>query len=279
MKLSKDQKNVLLFPTAIESGTGGQTGPIFEDDTFVYIPVPRVTKQYRGCTINLPTYREMAVSPFTSNRNLTETVLADFLKEHVWTVKDRNMSDKLPNYVVHHDPEFQTFTYGQGSCNKRSSLANLRKGDLLVFYVRLTPYKKSSPAWKFLIGYFIIEQVYDFRDLGPLNEAQTKIPADIQNNAHIKEYQAQIKEDLQPVIVTGNRAESRFLEKAIPFTNKKYEVFPEIIQEVTPWPYETNRVPRGTRVFRGDHYFESWLRILQYKGPSQLYKYNIFNEE
>jgi len=47
---------------------------------------------------------------------------------------------KIKDRKLHFDRNFETFTYGDQTV-KRNYLLKLEKGDLLVFYAGLTPYK------------------------------------------------------------------------------------------------------------------------------------------
>lgn len=61
--------------------------------------------------------------------------------------------------AAHYDPEFETFTYGDPTRNKRAQLLHLNEGDLLVFYAGLRPPEVSSAGRLYIIGYFTVASV------------------------------------------------------------------------------------------------------------------------
>ncbi len=253
------ERKAYLFHTGIESSSGGQFSPKFDDRTFIFIPVPRSPAM---ATSVLPTYRELPVRSFTRKTIDTKEYLADYLKETIWTDKRTKESDKLPNWIVHNDPEFETFTYGQGAGPKRASLMRLNQGDLLIFYATLKPFNQDRPHMKYLIGYFTIKAVFDFRENLDLKE----YPKELEKNAHIKEFNVKIKGyDHHPVIVMGDREKSRLLEKAIPLTDEKYIIYKNLQDEIS-WHFKTNRIHMGYRIFRGEEQVKEWLNLLNKNG-------------
>lgn len=181
----------MLLRVGIDKGCGGALSPIFEDGSFEYIPLPESDPE----TKEIMTYQN------TSGR------------------KNRPFSDFLPEKIcynkMHFDPEFETFTYGDPSY-KRKSLLKLNKGDLLVFYAGLTPYKNDKhPNALYIIGYFVVENVADFNMLS--KEETRKFCNLYSNNAHIKR-----NEDLKDlVIVEGDKKKSKLLDKAVLISSKK----------------------------------------------------------
>lgn len=193
-----DSMKTLLLRVGIDTGTGdGALGPIFEKGTFEYIPIPEEknlkTKENR-------TYKDIFGRYGKS--------LSTYLHE------------RTGNKIIHLDPEFKTFTYGDPT-SKRNALIRLKKDDLLVFYVGLTPYKNDEyKKGLYIIGYFTVENVIDFCKL--TDEKVEECFRLYSNNAHLKRSYESKKEmreitgeKLGLVIVVGDEKRSELLEKAI----------------------------------------------------------------
>ncbi|NQU75164.1 MAG: hypothetical protein HQ546_02475, partial [Planctomycetes bacterium] len=175
----------LLLRVGIDKGCGGCLAPIFKDGSFEYIPIPE-----RSATTAKKMYSDL--------RGRGRRSLAAFVPP------------KLRYYVPHFDPEFTTFTYGDPTPNKRRQLAKLETGDLLIFYAGLEPPGTRGKSRLYVIGYFTVQEVHDFRKI-----AKAQWPGalrKVRNNAHAKRRHR--TEDL--VIVKGNPKRSRLLSKAIP---------------------------------------------------------------
>ncbi|KXA98624.1 hypothetical protein AKJ39_01360 [candidate division MSBL1 archaeon SCGC-AAA259J03] len=119
------------------------------------------------------------------------------------------MPQKLHSSQPHYDPEFETYTYGDPGRPKRNQLSKLEGRDLLIFYSGLEPQDFSDRDRLYVIGYFTISNVYDFRDLTPPERKDVfeKLP----NNAHSKI--GELNQDL--VIVKGDPEKSELFEKAL----------------------------------------------------------------
>lgn len=270
---------VYLIPIGIESKTGEQFGPIYKDFSFRYIPIPDIPEYYCKEQEELlrdknpeesALYRRL-LTDFGSYRNVQEILpsnqtgskfLADYLTEKQYSAG--NYQAKLPDWIPHLDPEFSTYTYGEGSDNKAKSLSKLKNNDLLVFYATLRSVTNENSIRKYIIGYFTIKEIFDYRFSGIKLDFQD-IPEMICKNAHI------IRGDSDPVIALGKKEKSKLLEKAIPLTNKKWEVNPEII-DFLPWDFNTKRIHMGTRIFESKQQYDNWKILLNGDGPSKIYK-------
>ncbi len=143
----------------IEASTGAQYGPISEDKSFVYIPIPEFPPEY--LTDIGRTYHILTDGLFEWPQQYTNfpakalkevpvaKTLSDYLADATWSceVEDegKRNSAPLPDWYTHYDPEFQTFTYGEGSWRKARTLSNLRERDLLLFYASLSPAIQRGP--------------------------------------------------------------------------------------------------------------------------------------
>ncbi len=183
--------NALLLRVGIDKGSGGTYGPVFDDGTFEFVPIPET---YRSCTAT--TYGERI--------GRTGKLLSTFVPP------------ALRHVPMHDDPEFETHTYGDPS-TKRRYLLKLNEGDLLVFYAGLKPFNHDNPEYPealYFIGYFKIDQVVDFNWLSASERAayRQRYPS----NAHVKRGYA--FENL--VIVVGSK-DSRLLNHALLISQKK----------------------------------------------------------
>ena len=175
----------LLLRVGIDKGCGGCLAPIFKHGSFEYIPIPE-----RSATTAKKLYSDL--------RGRGRRALAAFVPP------------KLRYSVPHFDPEFTTFTYGDPTPNKRSQLAKLETGDLLIFYAGLEPPGTRGKSRLYVIGCFTVQEVYDFQKIAKAQWPGTL--RKVRNNAHAKRRHR--TEDL--VIVKGNPKRSRLLSKAIP---------------------------------------------------------------
>lgn len=135
-------RKALLLRVGIDHGTGGALAPIFPDGTFEYIPIPEMVP-----TLYTLTY---ATSPGRHVRSLATVLPA-----------------RLAALPPHVDPDFSAVTYGDAAPRKRQQLLRLDPGDLLVFYVGLSPRAHEDRSRLFAIGYITVRRVHDLsaRDL------------------------------------------------------------------------------------------------------------------
>lgn len=245
-----------LVPIGIESSTGGDYAPILDDGRFIFIPIPETKPEFSvnhqkhqefisdlklfhenstNYSHDLKPYYEIPIKPWPEFP--TMKYLGDFLGEQNYN------GYPLNSYIPHFDPEFKTFTYGEGSQNKAKSLSTLKEGDMLVFYMSLIPPFKNKAKGKFIVGYFTIETIFDYR-FRKLKLDFKNIDDRIKNNMHI------IRKDKDPVIAVGKMKESRLFKHAFQFTNEKWEILPNILEKID-WHFKTNKLIRGIRVLNG----------------------------
>jgi len=130
-------KNVVLLRVGIDSGCGGIQGPLFKDGSFDFVCIP----DNHGVSVH--TYGNML------GRD-GKPLAGYFAEAHRAVMAEQH---------VHHDPEFESFTYGDPTIPKRS-LRHLRRGDILAFYCGLQEWDGEG-GWKrghrpalYLAGYF-----------------------------------------------------------------------------------------------------------------------------
>ena len=177
---------VAMLRVGVDTGSGGIHGPLFQDGSFEYIPIPD------GFGIDSRTY---ANTTGAKGRNLVE-----------YFPKSRQA--KVGSQAIHFDPEFKTFTYGDPTPPK-AGLRRLEKGDMLIFYCGLQGWDfKSEPAL-YLMGYF---------EILVAGKAETFSPGEIRSffgeNFHVRYQEIYEQQKTRLVLVKGSE-HSRLLKKAV----------------------------------------------------------------
>jgi len=193
----------MLLRIGIDKGTDRALGPIFNNRSFEYIPLSEkdvTTKEQKT---------------FGNTKGQNGVYLSKYLPE------------RIKNRKLHFDPEFETYTYGDQTV-KRNYLLKLEKGDFLVFYAGLTPYKTNAhEEGLYIIGYFQVDTIVDFNCM---NTSQKRALCELyKNNAHIK---FNGLEDL--VIIKGHKETSKLLDKSILISKKKLNIIRRKYYVVSP---------------------------------------------
>lgn len=198
----------LLLRVGIDSGTGRAHGPLFSDGTFEYIPIPESRE-----TVEERTYDDIVGR-----------------SGEAFSTYVPHLADKTPHY----DPEFRTYTYGDPSRIKRSQLARLTEGDLLVFYAGLEPLDGSAPPLLYAIGYFTVAESYDLEAMTPA-EREGALPR-LSNNAHVKlrglTAESSGPDERYPVIVQGTPTKSGLFRYPRPLGTADRQVISEVAEAI-----------------------------------------------
>lgn len=128
-------KNVALLRVGADSRCGRIHSPLFEDDTFDFLPIPDSDGPAGG-----PTY------------GTTMGRAGRFLYQYF----PSRRQESAKRQAIHADPEFESFTYGDPTRPKRS-LRRLKAGDLLVFYASMEGRDCARSTALYLVGYLEIE--------------------------------------------------------------------------------------------------------------------------
>lgn len=185
---------VVLLRVGIDSGCGGIQGPLFQDGTFEFIPIPE-DNQSNMNVIEKRTYGN------------TKGKYGSLLKDFFPTKLHQSRMEKRP---IHVDPEFETYTYGDPS-KLKSSLKFLEEGDLLVFYCGLEKWDgdfKGDPAL-YLMGYFDVLKAGLATDFKP-----DAIDSLFSKNSHVMHKDLFNEQKDRLVLVKGSN-ESRLLKKPV----------------------------------------------------------------
>ncbi len=177
---------VAMVRVGIDSGSGGMQGPLFQDGSFEYIPIPD------GFGIDQRTYGN------TVGRH--GRPLVEYFPP--------SQQGRAANQAMHVDPEFEAFTYGDPTSPK-AGLRHLQPHDFLVFYCGLEGWGFTSEPGLYLLGYFDVLVAGKAEDFGE-RELQYLFGA----NFHVRHdgiYQAQ-RDSL--VLIKGSTA-SRLFTQAV----------------------------------------------------------------
>jgi hypothetical protein len=177
---------VVLLRVGVDSGSGGIQGPLFEDGSFEYIPIPDNRNVDRRTYGNMAgRYGQSLAQYFPSTR--------------------RALIDEQP---VHVDPEFDTFTYGDPTSPK-SGLRFLQSGDMLAFYCGLKGWNFRARPALYIMGYFEVMIAGRASELDP-GIIRSKFSA----NFHVKHATVYADDISRLVLVKGDHR-SRLLNKAV----------------------------------------------------------------
>jgi Nucleotide modification associated domain 3 len=180
---------VVLLRVGIDTGSGGTPGPIFEDGSFEFIPIP---DYFGGPGVNATTYGK-ARAPHGGS-------LADYLPTP--------FRERLSCQSIHSDPEFRARTYGDPTPPK-ASLRKLRKGDLLVFYAGLKGWGFNRRSALYIIGYFEVTHAGRVKDF-----TRAELARFFGSNFHVKHKRVLAHQKDKLVLVKGG-GNSRLLRKAV----------------------------------------------------------------
>jgi hypothetical protein len=175
-----------LLRVGIDTGSGGIHGPLYQDGSFEFIPIPD------GFGLDEQTY----------GNTVGRHGLA--LSEYFPVAK----RDKATSQSMHVDPEFETFTYGDPTSPK-AGLRQLEPGDLLVFYCGLEGWDFRSDPALYLCGYFEVQSAgyateYDDETLRVM----------FANNFHVRHSEVFDDQRNRLVLVKGS-PNSRLLNQAV----------------------------------------------------------------
>jgi len=186
----------VLLRVGIDKGYGFLS-PVFQDLSFRYIPI------YYKNKIEMEKNEKRDYYELSREQ---QNDLIDYVPQ------------KYKRRIVHYDPEFETYSYGEPNNPKRGALLKLTKGDLLIFYLggklHLDNYKTEMGC--FIFGYFEVDKVYEWNKTEIENKQMLR---DCNQNAHIRSSKS--RNNL--VIVKGTQR-SKLLEKCIYFTKPNEDV-------------------------------------------------------
>jgi len=218
---------VALLGVAADSTNAAPTPPVYPDRAFEYVPIPE--GHGPDGTTEQRTYG-------TATLRRQDGTMADLLEAiwpRPWADNRKYTGDRLADWPLHHDPNFEALTYGE-TTNRgayTALLTDLDPGDGVAFYTGLRR-EDSRYTHRYLIGYFTVASVLDCRALERDGEqvsfealsqaAQERLMARHGDNAHAKRFQAggELENGDGLVIVDGTEP-GGLLERAVPISRHR----------------------------------------------------------
>jgi len=177
---------VAMLRVGIDAGCGGIQGPLFQDGSFEYVPIPN------GTDIDPRTYEKLV--------GRHGRPLIDYFPY--------SLKSKMIYKSAHVDPEFETFTYGDPT-RPKAGLRKLEKGDMLIFYCGLEGWDFRCDPGLYLMGYFEVKTAGLATDY-----SSDEIERIFGKNFHVRHKSRFDNEKYQLVLVKGSSS-SRLLNKAV----------------------------------------------------------------
>ena len=267
---------------------GGFRGPFWgKGESYEYIPIPETVMKQRSDE------KWQWTGKYVKNSEGTYgTARGNRLKTDISVNIPLKFREQLEHVVIHHDPNFRHLTYGDGKKGtpRGKQLAKLNSNDLLVFCPSLeNPETKESDRGRFIIGYFTVENAYDFTDSEfekRFKCTRSEVVKQYKNkNAHfsrgfarawdcdqkelLDSYLDEKEADL--VLVTGQKGKSGLFENAIRITkphNGKYFTMPhDLVRDLgLAKPPRPLRFEKGWKWVTGEQYLGNLLNLLRKGG-------------
>jgi len=199
---------IALLRVGADSGNLGFHAPLFKEGSFEFIPID---DPYNVNNRHSPIDEKRTYSNAIGRRGKP---MLDYFPE--------NKKMKLKDSIIHFDPEFESFTYGDPSRTKKG-LAKLEKGDYLIFYSSLTefPRSKNSKTALYVIGYFEVEESRIVKNVKEYDDVKKKY----ERNFHVR-HRKIFDRDVTTAknnglkLVKGSK-NSKLLKKAYPISEWK----------------------------------------------------------
>jgi len=180
-----------LVRVGIDQTFGGWNSPVDpETNEFVYVPIPEQRAMRRALA-----------TPYS----LIQAALARFADAHP---EARPRSVQLPADLssshMHLDPDFEHLTYGDNGVRRGKGLADLGRGDLVVFYGGLRPVAACQHSLLYaLVGLYRVREVVRLESVAAPRWSE---------NAHTR----CVNHEGSDIIVRGERGSSGRLRRCIP---------------------------------------------------------------
>jgi len=178
--------NVVLLRVGIDTGSGGIHGPLFQDSTFEFVPIPD------GSDIDPRKYGN------TKDRSHGK-MLVEYFPLH--------RRNEMANQSIHFDPEFDAFTYGDPTSPK-ARLRTLGRGDILVFYSGLEGWDFSSAPALYIVAYFEVAVAGLAKNMGERN-----VKSNFSSNFHVRHPRI-LSKDWDDLVLVRGGINSRLLNRA-----------------------------------------------------------------
>ena len=141
---------VVLAGIGADTTNVGALGPLSEDGTFEYVPIPEKTRE----TTETATFGTWTLRDGRTAATLTNRVRPRPIAEPDVVLRD----EALAAWPVHHDPNFEALTYGEHRYGYVAALETLEPGDVVGFYAGLRR-REDGRAHRYLIGSMTVDAV------------------------------------------------------------------------------------------------------------------------
>ena len=223
---------------------GGFHGPIFENGSFEFVPIP-ADKEYEVDE----DYLESIYGQFTYG-NTVDRYRQNRFAQYIQAERIRR---RLVDKHMHPDPDFARATYGdltknkeENAISKAASLRYLKPNNLLVFCASLDPYPPKKAKCKralYIIGYLEVKKIYDFEE--DKKNRWSIYEKFRERNAH---FAYASRDEMNKyyfrslVFVEGKNC--TLLKRAIQLTDEEYRILPKWAKE---WGLNCTHFYRGGR--------------------------------
>ncbi len=245
MKINELNKSQIVIINVGMNTKYGLPGPLFNDGTFRFVPIPETKKVRNGLG---ETYRQLGLEDWVSN----------------------------PDNYAHNDPEFETNTYGDYRMSKRgvrlrsANLFELNKGDFLFFFSSLSKLrdrKRLKVTGFYLIGFLEIEKIFAPKE--------AKSSLEVRNNAHRRR-----ENDSGYTIWKGTKRSTLF-KTAVPMNRRSVDKYLRTSAgDLLPWDKPDkngnqrteieiiNSATRTSRLIKKREYRKEFWKLIKKKNPT-----------
>lgn len=228
---------VVLIGVGVDKTNSSPYPWVYKDGSFEYVPIPEAQESATESTYD--TFARIHEGGSLKRVSGGEETLSSVLEEispeegegQIYT------DDELASHPVHHDPNFQELTYGEVKGSNRKQITELSpsNGDILAFYTGLRSEGSEKP-YRYVIGYFTVEEIVDFTDLvddnpptvdgdrvrvpeleSPAKETVERLLKRNRHNAHAKRFEATGTIHRNLLIAAGTEP-GGLLERAVPIS-------------------------------------------------------------
>ncbi len=169
---------VVLAGVGADSTNLGALGPLYDDGGFEYVPIPEKTHQ----TDETETLGSWSLRGQDGTAaDLTSRIDPQPVSGEAESVTGEALAD----WPLHHDPNFESLTYGEHRTSGYvSRLSALDPGDVVGFYAGLRR-PAGDRAHRYLIGYMTVAEVTVIDPGDPIDDRRRQLAAHPEN-AHAK---------------------------------------------------------------------------------------------
>lgn len=197
-----------LVRVGVDQAFGGWNSPVDpETNEFVYVPIPEARAM-----------RATLATPYS----LVQPALARFADAHPGApLRSVQLPSDLISANMHLDPDFGTLTYGDSGVRRGKRLADLARGDVVVFYSGLRPVAACQHRLVYaLVGLYRVNDVVRLESVAAPRWSE---------NAHTR----CVEHEGSDVIVRAEPGSSGRLRQCIPigeFRDRAYRVTHGILE-------------------------------------------------